>query len=203
MMNNIKNLGYILLAEDDVIQQMIVKKYAENLGYEVVVSSNGKEALELMKNKHFDFVLMDIQMPIMSGYEAIKLIRHINQTQLVIALTTLSEKDERDHIMSFGFDRFLSKPVNQSALKNTLDNLTQCNVTVANYKSLVQLNKGFDALDESIFIEQLTSICNRSSYSDVIEMLQKVITTYKKGQYELSKSYLQEAIYMKEDHHQS
>jgi len=90
--------------------------------YEVIVdaATNGKEAVEKTLNKSYDLVFMDIQMPVMDGYDATRRIRKFNKDIPIIALTANAFKEERDKSITVGCNAHLTKPVNQEKLVSTL-----------------------------------------------------------------------------------
>jgi PAS domain S-box-containing protein len=110
----------ILLAEDNQINITIGRLLLTKLGHEVVTVDNGKECLEAMGQGRFDLVLMDIQMPVMNGEDALKEIRRneheTSQHQPVIALTAYALRGEEERFMRDGFDGFISKPLVLSEL---------------------------------------------------------------------------------------
>ncbi|MBL6987582.1 MAG: PAS domain S-box protein [Methylobacter sp.] len=112
----------VLVAEDNRINQQVVKEFLNLLGIAVEIANNGKEALTLLENSAFDAVLMDIHMPDMDGFEATKLIR--SQACFaklpVIALTAGVTKQERDNCMASGMNDFVAKPINPNQLMATL-----------------------------------------------------------------------------------
>jgi len=119
--------GQILLAEDDIINQMVIRRQLEVSGYNVVVATNGEEAVEKFNNYHFDLIIMDIQMPIMNGLEAVDIIRKEDKTTPILALTALALKNEKEEIMSYGFDRYIAKPVDLKLLSKLISNLIEKN----------------------------------------------------------------------------
>jgi PAS domain S-box-containing protein len=112
----------ILVAEDNLVNQQVVKEFLNLSGVIVEIANNGKEALALLENGVFDAVLMDVHMPILDGFEATKLIR--NQARFaalpVIALTAGVTKEERDRCMASGMNYFIAKPINPETLISTL-----------------------------------------------------------------------------------
>lgn len=110
-----KNLN-ILLAEDNKINQKIAILNLEKLGHQVQIANNGREAVDLFMESHYDLVLMDIQMPVMSGLEATGLIRvheirskKIRKTP-IIALTANALTTDKDKYIAAGMNDYLSKP---------------------------------------------------------------------------------------------
>jgi PAS domain S-box-containing protein len=113
----------ILLAEDSQANQIIARAMLENAGYEVYVVSNGKEALEAVKEFPFDLVLMDISMPEMDGIEATRSIRRLPGEaghQKIIALTANVFKDDIDRCLEVGMHGFISKPIEKRKLLKTI-----------------------------------------------------------------------------------
>lgn len=107
----------ILVAEDNIINQKVIKQMLNKLGYEPVLVNNGKEALTATKNAEFDVILMDIQMPEMDGLEATRAIKVQNLSQAVIvAMTASAMAEDKAAALNAGMDFFLSKPVSFNLL---------------------------------------------------------------------------------------
>jgi len=104
-----------LYVEDDPINIVFGKSLFSKIGHDITVAENGIECLEKMKRNKYDLVLMDIQMPIMSGIEAISEIRKMENNsgfhQPVIALTAFSMRGDKEHYLEDGFDGYVSKPL--------------------------------------------------------------------------------------------
>jgi two-component system sensor histidine kinase/response regulator len=115
----------ILLAEDNQVNQKLAMRLLEKRGHHVTVASHGREALSAMEKKYFDLVLMDVQMPEMDGLEATRLLREreksSGQHQVVVAMTALVMKGDRERCMAAGMDGYLSKPIRQQELDDVLD----------------------------------------------------------------------------------
>jgi PAS domain S-box-containing protein len=103
----------VLLVEDNVFSQQVGRELLENAGGAVVVANNGSEALDLMRGRRFDCVLMDVQMPVMDGFEATRRIRAdaALRDTVVIAMTANAGVDDQARCMAAGMDEFLTKPV--------------------------------------------------------------------------------------------
>ena len=95
------------------------------LGHEVVIAENGKVAVDAAKKQKFDLILMDIQMPIMNGKQALVNIRadSLNKDIPVVVLSAFASYDNLDEYKDIGFEACLSKPIDKSELVNTLSNL--------------------------------------------------------------------------------
>ena len=117
----------ILLAEDNVVNQKVVRMMLTKLGYPIDVAANGREVLAATSRQDYDLVLMDIQMPEMDGIEALGRLRETygSQRPRVIALTANALEGDRERYLALGFDGYLSKPVNPEALQNALSAAAQ------------------------------------------------------------------------------
>jgi len=112
----------ILIAEDNLMNQKIVGKILNKLGYEPKMTNNGKEVLEEVSNKYYDVILMDVQMPEMDGLEATKMIRVCLSNQpVIIAMTANTLQGDREECLRAGMDDYISKPVNLEELVNILE----------------------------------------------------------------------------------
>jgi signal transduction histidine kinase/ActR/RegA family two-component response regulator len=118
----------ILLAEDNVVNQIVATRILEKNGHSVIRASNGEEALALFSRETFDAILMDVQMPVMDGLMATGKIRE-RETQTkshvpVIALTARAMQEDESICIDAGMDAYLSKPLQSEDLLRTLDELT-------------------------------------------------------------------------------
>ena len=109
----------ILMAEDNAINQMVVRAFLKPTGHDLVVVNNGREALEAVKTGAFDVVLMDIQMPVMDGLAATRAIRELpgpaGQVP-VVALTANAFSEDREVYLRAGMNDHLTKPIDFAAL---------------------------------------------------------------------------------------
>jgi len=103
----------ILLVEDNIFSQQVGQELLEDSGATVCVANNGKEAIDLLLKERFDCVLMDVQMPVMDGYETTRLIRAHPKLSgtLVIAMTANAGRDDQQRCMDAGMDEFVTKPI--------------------------------------------------------------------------------------------
>jgi two-component system, sensor histidine kinase and response regulator len=111
---------HILLAEDSLPNQKLILYALGQLGHNVEVAGNGIEALDLIKRRDFDLVLMDVQMPVMDGLEATAAIRKLVDAKKaklpVIAMTAHAYKSDQERCLAAGMDAYISKPVNRQEL---------------------------------------------------------------------------------------
>lgn len=124
----------ILLAEDYPTNQQVALRHLQVAGYQVDLAENGNEAVNSYKRKHYDLILMDIQMPTMDGYEATKAIRHIetgikgisdkepsNIKVPIIAMTAHALQGYREKCMQAGMDDYISKPLKRQDLLDIVE----------------------------------------------------------------------------------
>lgn len=117
----------ILVVEDNEINSMIVLKFLNSWGLQSELAENGELALELVKNETFDLILMDLEMPVMNGYEAASQIRKlkdpVKNSIPIIALSASAMLDVQNKIFSIGMNEFVLKPFNPSNLKRKIANI--------------------------------------------------------------------------------
>ena len=106
----------VLLVEDHPINIMIAQKFLENWKIKVTVAEDGAKALALFETDQFDLVLMDIQMPIVDGYDATIGIRKVNKTIPIIALTASATLTNQDLAFQVGMNDYITKPFNPNEL---------------------------------------------------------------------------------------
>ncbi len=110
----------ILLAEDNLINQRLAVTLLERRGHRVRVCNNGEEALQALAEEDFDLVLMDIQMPVMGGFEATQRIRQAElasgRHQVIIAMTANAMRGDRERCIEGGMDGYVSKPIRQEEM---------------------------------------------------------------------------------------
>lgn len=119
-----KNLN-ILVAEDNPVNQMVIKAMLESLGVKNVVVENGALAIDALKQGEFDGVLMDCQMPVLDGYKATIQLRAIPHFSAIpiIALTADADTDSREYALKIGFTEHIAKPVTLEKLKIVLSRI--------------------------------------------------------------------------------
>lgn len=115
----------ILLAEDNEVNQRLAVKILEKYHHGVTVANNGLEAFEAIQKKHYDVILMDVQMPVMGGFEATAKIREWEREQgrvrtPIIALTAHAMLGDREKCIQAQMDEYLSKPLKQNQMMQTI-----------------------------------------------------------------------------------
>jgi signal transduction histidine kinase/CheY-like chemotaxis protein/HPt (histidine-containing phosphotransfer) domain-containing protein len=112
----------VLLVEDDLINQEISRVLLTEAGMKVDVAGNGRQAVDLARENRYDLMLMDLQMPVMGGLEATRLIRTFPQAQdiPIIALTANTYEEDRKHCKEAGMNDFVGKPVDPLELFATI-----------------------------------------------------------------------------------
>jgi two-component system sensor histidine kinase/response regulator len=117
----------VLLAEDNPVNQRVAVLLLQKRGYDVTVVADGRQAVEAYRTGRFDVVLMDVQMPEMDGFEALKGIRALEdvtgQRTPIVAITAHAMAEDRDMCLAAGMDGFLSKPLNGARLQEAIEQL--------------------------------------------------------------------------------
>ncbi len=123
-----RHTGRILLAEDNELNQEIAEAILSEAGFIIEVAGNGQEALDMLKASepgYYQLVLMDIQMPVMDGYEAARAIRALDDPQLsalpIIAMTANAFEEDKQNALRSGMNGHIAKPIDIQMLFDTLD----------------------------------------------------------------------------------
>ena len=116
---------HILLAEDNPVNQRLAQKILEKYNHVVTVANNGQEAVDRVKENRYDVVLMDVQMPVMGGFEATGAIREWERENglvrtPIIALTAHAMLGDREKCIQAQMDEYLSKPLNANVMMQTI-----------------------------------------------------------------------------------
>jgi len=131
-LNKCGNFCTILIAEDERINRLALKRILEKSGYRILEAENGIEALKILETENPDCILMDIQMPEMDGIEATKNIRTDSRfgekSRIpIIALTAYTMPEDREKIKAAGLDDYISKPVNMDYLLKAISKFVTSN----------------------------------------------------------------------------
>ncbi len=109
----------ILLAEDDLLNQIVIQKLVQDAGFELEVVNDGQSVIEKLRENTYDLILMDIEMPIMNGYEATTYIRNELGSKSnipIIVITSLDGIGEAAKCMLIGANTFIQKPLKAEEL---------------------------------------------------------------------------------------
>jgi len=122
------NLNKILIVEDNLTNQLVLLGLLEDHAKEIDVANNGKEAVDMFESGKYELILMDLQMPIMDGYKATKIIREIDKDIPIIALSANVMKDEIEKTKTAGMNEHLAKPIDVEKLFATLSRYVKGNI---------------------------------------------------------------------------
>ncbi|QSF47831.1 PAS domain S-box protein [Paenibacillus tianjinensis] len=113
----------ILIAEDNHINQLVLTKTLEKMGHKITTVTNGIDAVQAAQSKRFDLILMDLHMPIMNGFDAMKLIKeeHKENSPPIIAVTANALKGDREKCLTEGMDEYISKPIKRDVVQRLLN----------------------------------------------------------------------------------
>lgn len=114
----------ILVAEDDDLNRRLIKDLLLYYGYEVAEASNGEEAVRMAAVHKPDLILMDLQMPVMNGTEAIRLLKSSQKTKniKIIAVTGFAMRGDREKALETGADDYIAKPIDVRQLPIQIEN---------------------------------------------------------------------------------
>lgn len=179
----------ILVADDVIINQIIVRQILEEWGHEVVITQNGQEAVNKLMEQNFDLILMDIHMPVLDGYEATQMIRQLNDvskaTIPIIALTANAFTNETNRFNDAGFSDYIAKPFTEKKLFDCLQKILHLNntfQTAQQREKITQKNdkeklydlsnlRGVDSEDDN-FIKEIVIAFIKNTEKDLIKLEQ-------------------------------
>ena len=180
-----KNLS-ILVAEDNVINQKLIKHAFAKLSVEPEIADNGKVAVELRKENKYDMIFMDVQMPVMDGVEATHTILEYEKLNdvphtLIVALTANTLKGDRERLMNEGMDDFLPKPINLKTMKSLLMSYFPDKVTYEDNRVDIILCKERELerkMFEAIFESMGYSVDSVNNLPEYKKKIQNVVYAY-------------------------
>jgi CheY-like chemotaxis protein len=125
----------VLLAEDNLVNQKLARHILERNGYDLTIVSNGREAVEAVETRHYDIVLMDLQMPEMGGLEATEQIRKNEALRggriPIIAMTACAMTGDRERCLDAGMDGYVSKPIHKETLLRAIEDVAAMSRTIS------------------------------------------------------------------------
>ncbi len=125
----------ILLVEDNKVNQLVAKALLSKANFNVSIANNGKEAVDLIQEQNYKLVLMDIQMPVMDGYQAVQFIRGLGGDYLnlpIIAMTAQDQASDRQECIDTGMNEYVSKPISPENLFQTISQFIKPKTTTIN-----------------------------------------------------------------------
>ncbi|MCY6960041.1 response regulator [Clostridium brassicae] len=177
----------ILVAEDNLVNQMVIGELIKMRGWNRQIVNNGKEAIEALKKEKYDLILMDISMPIMDGIEATKLIKTKKQWKNIpiIALTAYALVQDKDKFSKLGMDDYLLKPLDDKKLESIVSK--HLNVTNRylnkedNYFDTKEYDEGFIRLEKILdgnhelvvdLGEKIINMLSRNELNNIIHLVE-------------------------------
>ncbi|MFT6604698.1 MAG: CheY-like chemotaxis protein/HPt (histidine-containing phosphotransfer) domain-containing protein, partial [Bacteriovoracaceae bacterium] len=144
----------VLIVEDNPVNLTLMETLVKQLGHNVRLAVNGKEALEIMETQSFDIVFMDIQMPIMDGIECTKNILKIYGEQRPAIVAVTANVHQREECIELGMDDFIGKPINVSKIKRSLRRLISPAINTAELgNSKIDIDEGPMVFEPNLFVE--------------------------------------------------
>lgn len=166
----------ILIAEDNIINQKLIKRTLEDIGLSVDIANNGLEAFQKRKDGNYDLIFMDIQMPILDGVEATAEIleyeEDFNQAHIpIIALTANALKGDRERFLEAGLDEYTTKPLVRSEIISLLNHFLSdfiiddvSNTLVQKESQEVETIQEAEVIEEMEIIEEKIEITEKETY---------------------------------------
>jgi PAS domain S-box-containing protein len=141
----------LLLVEDNAVNQKLGMRMLEKMGHQVTLAVNGQQAVDAVQFRQFDLILMDIQMPVLSGIDATRAIRErekgTERRTPIIAMTAHAMAGDADKFLEAGMDSYISKPIQSGILRAEIDRLTQ-----------TQIIEGESKMSKEVHSSETTSI---------------------------------------------
>ncbi len=166
--------GDILLVEDNDVNQELIRMYLEKMGARVSCADNGSIAVSLAQHHPYDLIYMDMQMPVMSGLEAVKILRSEGYKSPIVMLTANATADDKAECMKSGVDEFVTKPIVRQKLYDTtakyLETAESISYQEPIYSALIQEEPRFEDLLYN-FIDSLR------------KMQQQIVSTFRNNEF--------------------
>ena len=139
----------VLIVEDNEINQIIASEIFKEYNFKIDIVSNGLDAVEILKKFKYDIIFMDLQMPIMDGFEATKNIRINDSVTPIIAISASIKKKEKELILKVGMNDYLSKPLLLDEVEKILSKYLMIK-KVSNNKKNIEVNKNISLIGINI-----------------------------------------------------
>ncbi|WP_321313603.1 response regulator transcription factor [Halarcobacter sp.] len=158
----------ILLLEDDLILNEIIEEFLQDLGYEVTCVFDGMNASEIIYETHFDLLILDVNVPNMTGFEFLKNLRENNITTPAIFITSLNSVDDIEEGFNSGADDYLKKPFELKELELRINNI----------KRLLHLDSDEIEITENITFNSKLNYVNNNSIKTKLPLKEAQILKY-------------------------
>ena len=193
----------VLVAEDNIINQKLIKRTLEDLGLSVTIASNGLEAFQKRKDEYFDLIFMDIQMPFLDGVEATKEILEYESTYKqphipIVALTANALKGDRERFLESGLDEYTTKPLVRAEIVSLLNHFLS-DFLVHDDKVSKTMQVEPSALSETLIVEEKKALmsAHESIAETSIEHKSSFASTYKADILVAKKTSFESKLYTK------
>lgn len=165
----------ILIAEDNAANQYLFERILNYAGFEVTIANNGQEALDTLIDQTFDLCVMDMQMPVMSGVQAIKLYRYMEPDSSLpfIILTANATEDATKACEETGAEAYITKPVRAHLLVDTIHNLINIKVK----DKTIKVKNGIHNQDAILDYEQINIIDDKDVFENMVEIFSDNLQT--------------------------
>jgi PAS domain S-box-containing protein len=166
-------VGRVLVAEDNEVNQLVIRDLLEGLGLSVAIAHNGSEAVQMSQQNPYDLILMDIQMPILDGFGAAKAIRTFNSQIPIIALSAAVMQQDKILAHNAGMNGHLAKPIDMESLMSTLSTYLKA---IETQSEPISQTTALPTIDiDGIHTDQLVHLLG--SHEKVIHLLQTFANT--------------------------
>lgn len=160
-LNKSKFIADVLVAEDNIINQKLIKRTLEDLGLNITIANNGLDAFQKRKDGKFDLIFMDIQMPFLDGVEATAEIleweKDYNQPHTpIVALTANALKGDREKFLAAGLDEYTTKPLVRTEIISVLNNFLADHIVEANDAPKIETHDTEHMSAEDVLVEKLS-----------------------------------------------
>lgn len=165
----------LLLVEDGKANQVVIMSMLENAGYKVELAEDGLQAIESVKRKFYDLILMDISMPYMDGIEAASLIRGMAGEIAkipIIAITAYTTVIDRQRCFESGMNDYLTKPINKKTLIKTVKKWLADKELQDEKKNNLTANTDLEFIDEKV-VKQLEQDLSETLIAEILSVFKK------------------------------
>jgi len=170
----------VLLAEDNAINQKVAIGILSKLGHTILLASDGKQALEILAEQSVDLILMDVQMPILDGFETTGIIREREKKNgghlPIVAMTAHAMKGDRERCLDAGMDNYLTKPVRSEELQRVMGEVMKEFAASEVVKTTVVEDPGVEIFDRKLALDQMGG--DAQLLDEIAEMFVKDSTDY-------------------------